>query len=70
MFFSSACLEANKEKVMNILQVENIAQEEKYLGHPTPEGKITKDQFKSTKQKPKDSQVGQNGICQEGQKKC
>jgi hypothetical protein len=33
----------NKETVKNTLKVQNIAQEEKYLGLPTPEGKIKKD---------------------------
>jgi hypothetical protein len=36
---------------MSILQVGSMAQEEKYLGLPTPEGRINKDQFKSTKQR-------------------
>jgi hypothetical protein len=35
LFFSVACTEENKETVKTILGVQNIAQEEKYLGLPT-----------------------------------
>jgi hypothetical protein len=51
MFFGTTCTEENKETVKSILGVQNIPQEEKYLGLPTPEGRVKKDQFKSTKQR-------------------
>jgi hypothetical protein len=50
MIFGSTCLEEDKEKVKTILSVENVAREEKYLGLPTPEGCMKKDNFKSTKE--------------------
>jgi hypothetical protein len=37
--------------VKRILQVEQVATESKYLGLPTPEGRMTKDKFQSIKEK-------------------
>jgi hypothetical protein len=36
---------------MEILQVPNTTVEEKYLGLPTPEGRMDNENFKSTKQR-------------------
>jgi hypothetical protein len=38
-----------KTNVLEILQVVNTTVEEKYLGLPTPEGRMCKEKFKSTK---------------------
>jgi hypothetical protein len=35
-----------KTKVLGILQVPNTTVEEKYLGLPTPDGRICKEKFK------------------------
>jgi hypothetical protein len=40
-----------KTKVLEILQVPNTTVEEKYLGLPTPEGRMGNENFKSTKQR-------------------
>jgi hypothetical protein len=34
-----------------VLQVENVTIEEKYLGLPTPDGRMKKERFKSTKER-------------------
>jgi hypothetical protein len=49
IMFGSGCSEENKEKVKGILKVKNVVQEEKYLGLPTPEGRMNKNSFKSMK---------------------
>jgi hypothetical protein len=41
----------DKNHVMQALQVTSVAVEEKYLGLPTPHGCMTKDKYKSTKQR-------------------
>jgi hypothetical protein len=41
----------DRDHVMQLLQVSNVAVEEKYLGLPTPQGRMTKEKFKSTKQR-------------------
>jgi hypothetical protein len=43
--FGVECQSANKERVKDILQVANVADEEKYLGLPTPQGRMSKDKF-------------------------
>jgi hypothetical protein len=49
IMFESDCGKENNETIMAILKVENVAQEEKYLGLPTLEGRMNKNSFKSTK---------------------
>jgi hypothetical protein len=51
MVFGDLCPSAQQEKVMQILQVTNAKGDEKYLGLPTPEGRVRKGQFKSTKER-------------------
>jgi hypothetical protein len=51
IMFRAGCTEEDKEKVKDILKVENVAPEEKYLGLPSPEGRMNKDSFKSTKER-------------------
>jgi hypothetical protein len=41
----------DRDHVVQLLQVSNVAVEEKYLGLPTPQGRMTKEKFKSTKQR-------------------
>jgi hypothetical protein len=41
----------DKNHVMQALQVSSVAVEEKYLALPTPQGCMTKDKYKSTKQR-------------------
>jgi hypothetical protein len=53
---------------MSILQVGSMAQEEKYLGLPTPEGRINLNQ--QSKDSLRGLLTGRNDICQEVQKKC
>jgi hypothetical protein len=49
--FGADCQMENQEKVMAILKAGNIAKEEKYLGLPTPEGRMKKERFKSIKER-------------------
>jgi hypothetical protein len=51
VMFGSACPEENQEKVKAVLQVRITAQEEKYLGLPTLEGRMSKERFKSMKER-------------------
>jgi hypothetical protein len=39
----------DRDCVKEILLVENVAEEEKYLGLRTPQGRLSKNKFKSTK---------------------
>jgi hypothetical protein len=41
----------DKNHVMQALQVSTVVVEEKYIGLPTPQGRMTKDKYKSTKQR-------------------
>jgi hypothetical protein len=50
MIFGVCYSSAQQEEVMNILDVTNSEVEEKYLGLPTPEGRMVKGKFKSTKE--------------------
>jgi hypothetical protein len=43
-------MQSDRDKVKEILRVGVEAMDEKYLGLPTPEGRITKDKFKTTKE--------------------
>jgi hypothetical protein len=49
--FCSDCPLEEQEKVQEILQVSNIAQEEKYLGLPTPDGRMGKEKFKTASER-------------------
>jgi hypothetical protein len=51
MMFGSTCTEEEHERVKALLNVGNIANEEKYLGLPTPSGRMSKDRFKTTKER-------------------
>jgi hypothetical protein len=51
MMFGSACSEDAKVRVKATLNVDIIVQEEKYLGLLTPEGRMKRDQFRSTKER-------------------
>jgi hypothetical protein len=50
MMFDRDSSMTNKDKVLDILRVPNTTTEEKYLGLPTPEGRMNKEKFKTTKQ--------------------
>jgi hypothetical protein len=45
------CDVEDRNKVMEILQVQTVMHEEKYLGLPTPQGRMGKESFKSTKER-------------------
>jgi hypothetical protein len=49
LLFSDSYPVATQENVRQILDVERQTFEDKYLGSPTPEGRMNKDKFKSTK---------------------
>jgi hypothetical protein len=51
MLFGSNCSNTVKQKVLDILHVPNTTVEEKYNGLPTPNGRMSKEKFKSTKQR-------------------
>jgi hypothetical protein len=50
MMFGPLCTEERKETALRVLNMPCTTQEEKYLGLPTPEGRMNKDKFKSTKE--------------------
>jgi hypothetical protein len=49
LLFNSECSEEDKEPVMHTLQVRNTSAGGKYLGLPTPEERMGKKKFRSTK---------------------
>jgi hypothetical protein len=51
ILFISGCMDINKERVKEILRVENTTVDEKYLGLPTHEGGLNKYKFSSTKER-------------------
>jgi hypothetical protein len=51
IMFGSDCSESGQEVVKNVLKVENIVVDEKYLGLPTPEGRLNKDKFMTMKER-------------------
>jgi hypothetical protein len=51
IMFDNGCLQPDRNKVQEILGVGVAVVDEKYLGMPTPEGRITKDKFKTTKER-------------------
>jgi hypothetical protein len=50
IMFGKNCESADKERVKEILRVAHIAEDEKYLGLPTPQGRLSKERFKTTKE--------------------
>jgi hypothetical protein len=44
-------LQADQERVKQILKIENTATEDRYLGLATPEGRMSKDKFKTIKER-------------------
>jgi hypothetical protein len=51
IMFRAECSDANKVMVQKVLDVANVALEERYLGLPTPDGRMSKERFKSTKER-------------------
>jgi hypothetical protein len=51
VMFGSQCSASNQDRVKAILHVEIMASEEKYFDLPTPDGRMTKNMFKSTKER-------------------
>jgi hypothetical protein len=49
IMFGMECTMNNQQVVKKVLKVENIAVGEKYLGLPTPEGRMGKDRFVTMK---------------------
>ena len=47
MFFGEACPNTVNEEVWDALQVTSLLFEEKYLGLPTPEGRMSKGHFQN-----------------------
>jgi hypothetical protein len=46
IMFGAHCQQENTKRVKEILQAPNVTTEEKYLGLPTPQGRMNKDKFK------------------------
>jgi hypothetical protein len=51
ILFGAATDKEARDCVMSTLQVSSIAMEDKYLALPMPHGRMTKEKYKSTKQK-------------------
>jgi hypothetical protein len=51
ILFGAECMQEDQDRVKQILRVDTAATEGKYLGLPTLEGRMTKDKFKSIKEK-------------------
>jgi hypothetical protein len=51
LLFGSGCSDATKDSVAAVLKIQNITLEEKYLGLPTPTGRMSKGRFQSTKER-------------------
>jgi hypothetical protein len=51
MMVGSGCSQECKDRVMEILQVSNVASEEKYPGLPTPQVRMSGNNFKSTRER-------------------
>jgi hypothetical protein len=51
MLFGAHCPSVQQEEVTNMLSVTSMEVEGKYLGLPTPEGRMGKGKFKSTKER-------------------
>lgn len=51
MMFGSGCSSEAKKELLQIMNIQKEALEERYLGLPTPEGRMSKARFKSVKEK-------------------
>jgi hypothetical protein len=51
IMFGSDCSDVDQEMVKGVLKVNDVALGEKYLGLPTPEGRMNKGRFKSLKER-------------------
>jgi hypothetical protein len=51
MLFDSMCTQQNKNRVLELLEVDNAVGESKYLGLPMAEGRMNKERIKMTKEK-------------------
>jgi hypothetical protein len=51
IMFGKNCEDADKERTKEILNVSHVAEDEKYLGLPTPQGRMSKEWFKPTKER-------------------
>jgi hypothetical protein len=51
MLFGSKCTQESKTKVLELLHVDNVVGEGKYLGLLTSKGRMNKERFKTTKEK-------------------
>jgi hypothetical protein len=51
ILFGAACMDMDKERIKEILCVENTMADENYLSLPTLEGRLNKDKFNSTKER-------------------
>jgi hypothetical protein len=70
MMFGVGCPVSAQDKVKEILNMSNITSEEKYLGLPTPEGRMNKDKFVTMKERLiKRLTNWERRICLQGQKK-
>jgi hypothetical protein len=50
ILFSSICSVINQTQIKNILSIQHSTFDEKYLGFPTPEGRMKKEKFQPTKE--------------------
>ena len=68
MMFGTSCLQEIQDEVKNILHVSRASFETKYLGLPTPEGRMSKGKFQSLQAKltKKLMQWGENHLSQGG----
>jgi hypothetical protein len=51
IMFGKNCEDANKERTKEILNVSHVAEDEKYLGLPTLQGRMSKERFNPTKER-------------------
>lgn len=51
IMFGAGCTTQQRARVKDVLRVENTAIDEKYLGLPTPEGRMKKEKYKTTKER-------------------
>jgi hypothetical protein len=49
LMFDANCLQEDENKVKEILGIANVTTEDKYLGLPTPDGRMSKDKFQTMK---------------------
>jgi hypothetical protein len=67
--YGDNCTDAVQEEIKEIGKYDTTCFEEKYLGLPVPDGRMTKGKFKSTKRKfSKHASEWFGKICHQGQK--